>query len=88
MIRTIIFIIAAAVLLYCIYKEINDIFIEAVNERVKRTEQHIKRRQAKKLHDLKAENERLRFQLQHVPIEIKAIGYNEEGLNWTGSSQS
>ena len=88
MIRTIIFIIAAAVLLYCIYKEINDSFIEAVNERVKRTEQRIKRRQAKKLHDLKAENERLRFQLQHVPIEIKAIGYNEEGLNWTDSSQS
>jgi hypothetical protein len=78
MFRTIIFIIAAAVLLYCIYKEINDIFLEAVNERVKRFERHIKRRQAKKLHELKAENERLRFQLQHIPIEIKAIGYNEE----------
>lgn len=88
MIRTIIFIIAAAVLLYCIYKEINDMFLEAVNERVKRAEQRIKHRQAKKLHDLKAENERLHFQLQHIPIEIKAIGYNEEGLNWTDSSQN
>lgn len=88
MFRTIIFIIAAAVLLYCIYKEINDIFLEAVNERVKRFERHIKHRQAKKIHELKAENERLRFQLQHIPIEIKAIGYNEEGLNWTDSSQN
>ena len=79
LIVTIIFIIAAAILLYCIYKEINDIFLEAVNERVKRTEQHIKRRQAKKLHDLKVENEYLRFQLHHIPIEIKVIGYNEEG---------
>lgn len=81
MIRTIIFIIATVVLLYCIYKEINDIFLEAVNERVKRFEQRIKRRQAKKLHDLKAENEQLRYQLQHIPIEIKAIGYNEEDYN-------
>lgn len=78
MFRTIIFIIAAAVLLYCIYKEVYDLFNEAVSERVKRSEQHIKHKQAKKLHDLKAENECLRFQLQHIPIEIKAIGYNEE----------
>lgn len=78
MIRTIIFIIAIAVLMYCIYKEVYDLFNEAVAERVKRSEQHIKHKQAKQLNGLKAENERLRFQLQHIPIEIKAIGYNEE----------
>lgn len=88
MIRTIIFIIAVTVLLYCIYKEVYDLFNEAVAERVRCLEQHIKNSQAKKLHDLKAENDSLRYQLQHIPIEIKAIGYNEEGLNWTDSSQN
>lgn len=88
MFRTIIFIVAIAVLMYCIYKEVYDLFNEAVAERVKRSEQQLRHKQAKKLHDLKSENERLRFQLQHVPIEIKAIGYNEEGLNWTDSSQN
>ena len=78
MMRTIILIIAISVLMYCIYKEVYDLFNEAVAERVKSLEQHIKDKQSKKIHDLKVENERLRFQLQHIPIEIKAIGYNEE----------
>lgn len=88
MIRTIICIIAVTVLLYCIYKEVYDLFNEAVAERVKLSVQQLRNKQAQKLHDLKAENEHLRYQLQHIPIEIKAIGYNEEGLNWTDSSQN